>query len=405
MAIKDGQTASSDEVMNAFGFQFKNSMNAFFNSDYDGWNAKLANTGSPQVKNLFYDTLQTDSADVNTGWDYDSTNDLYKTPDLSAGYIIIEADDATVSWSSNSCTLTKLQSGQWLLYYNGAGTAEVGRAQIYKSLFWGTNGTDELILDFTNVSKVATSDANDVGKSAYRGNCEEDGLAGTESGKYTATITGSGGNDSIWTNVQGNATSQHELTVSVVTNVGTPQGGTTGGVDLLGTDLSAAEGTYSSIELRLVGGAASPTYWVGSGNSQALFLTDGSVSWVETVAGGSAVLSDITSTDIDYTTTYSIPALSATGTEINPAVLIFKDTASATATNTISTWNAIIDPASTVVVSISYDGGTNYETITDATIQRNTNQGTAVWLKIENTRTDLSDIDKVMEVATAYNWY
>jgi len=28
-----------------------------------------------------------------------------------------------------------------------------------------------------------------------------------------------------------------------------------------------------------------------------------------------------------------------------------------------------------------------------------------VWLKLVNTRTDLSKIDKVMEVATAYNWY
>jgi len=406
MAIKDGQVADADDVMNAFGLAFKNSMNAFFNSDYDGWNAKLADTGSPQVKNLLYDTLQTDSADVNSsGWYYDSTDDLYKTLDLSKGYIIIEAADATISWSSNDCSLLKLSSGQWILYYTGIGTAEVARAQLQKSLFWGTNGSDDLILDFTSVTKLATSDANDVGKKAYRGKVENGSLAGTESGKYTATVTGSGGNDSIWTVVQGNATSQHDLYVEVVTNVGTPQSSTNGGVDKMGTDMSSDEGTYTSIELRLIGAASSPTYWVGTGHTTATILTDGSVSWVKTVAGGGAVLGDITATDVDYSTTHSIPAFTAVGTEVNPSTLIFKDTTTATVTNTLSTWNASIDATSTFVASISYDGGSNYETITDATVARNTNTGTAVWLKLVNTRTDLSKIDTVMEWATAYNWY
>jgi len=58
-----------------------------------------------------------------------------------------------------------------------------------------------------------------------------------------------------------------------------------------------------------------------------------------------------------------------------------------------------------MVASISYDGGSNYETITDAIIQRNSNTGTDMWLKFSNTRTDLTAVDEFTEWATTYNWY
>ena len=67
---------------------------------------------------------------------YNSTDDLYETINPSTfgtHYIIIEADDGSVSWSSNDCVLTKIGIGRWILFCDN-GTENVKRAQIHKSL-------------------------------------------------------------------------------------------------------------------------------------------------------------------------------------------------------------------------------------------------------------------------------
>lgn len=79
MAIKNGNIADADEVMNSYGANFNDTAQIIFNSDYLGFDSRLANSGIPNLKNVFYSTFTTDDADTNIGFEYDSTNDLYFT--------------------------------------------------------------------------------------------------------------------------------------------------------------------------------------------------------------------------------------------------------------------------------------------------------------------------------------
>ena len=411
MTVNTGDIIEADDLMNAYGLQFKNTMNAFFNSDYDGWNAKLASVGTPQVKNLLFDTLQTDSADLKYNWVYDSTNDLYYTPDIDkTEYVIIEADDANITWTSNDTQLLQISSGKWLLYGDGGGDSdEVQRAKIIQSLFFGTDGTDQLVLDFTNITAIKSSHSNDVGKGGTYVNLPTASYTGANHsyGYYTGTFSDTSGNTdcSSWSNLYSSST--HGVSSWYIPAVTLRNQAQNTNSFEMGTDLTADENSNPADCLAQIYGARGPGH--SSGQGKYIILHTGTISWVATTLNGSgSTISGFLPTDIDFFTDNSIPRFTAAGTlsaeGATSSTLIFKDT-TLTVTNTISIWNAIIDPASTLVVSISYDGGTNYETITDAIIQRNSNTGTNVWLKLVNTRTDLTDIDKITEWATAYNWY
>ncbi len=399
MVIVNGQTADADEVMNAFGLQFKNSMNAFFNSDYDGWNAKLANTGSPQVQNLFYDTLQTDSAAVNYGWWYDATNDLYQTVDTT--YVKVSATSYTGNWTNgtNNVHVTGSSSTGWSVFCD-TGTADVRRAQIIKTLFYGTNGANPLVLEFTTMTALQTTVTRDVDKRGHYIELQDTTTTTLITKEGTPANTADNDDCSLWSNLTGTAGAGQETSANAYipssTKVNTASGGGPTNSDELGTDTSGDEVNNPAnfkVDIDRHQGSGSGI----NARAEAVILTKGTVSWSTT--GGTPT----TDNDTDYTADHSIPAFTALSTDTS--TLIFQDTASATATNTLSTWNASIDAASTLTVSISYDGGTNYETITDATIQRNANTGTAIWLKFEDARTDLTKTDKIMEQATAYNWY
>jgi hypothetical protein len=82
--------------------------------------------------------------------------------------------------------------------------------------------------------------------------------------------------------------------------------------------------------------------------------------------------------------------------------LIFQNTGLSTVTDSLATWNSLIDSDNTLTVSISADG-TNYETVTDATIHRYTNTGTNLYIKFAISRVDTTAIDKISEYAIWYN--
>ena len=131
----------------------------------------LYNTGVAEgtLKNVFYDRLNSDSASTNFNFFYNAGTDLYEMIDLSGitEYIIIEATSLSAPWTSNNTRTIQISSGKWLVYCT-TGTDEVKRAQIHKSLWYGTTGSDALIEDFTSVTTVQTSHADDVGKRAFK---------------------------------------------------------------------------------------------------------------------------------------------------------------------------------------------------------------------------------------------
>ncbi len=80
-------------------------------------------------------------------------------------YIIIEA--LTVpTISINNCLIKEIKNHKWIIYCT-VGSDAVQRAQIIKTLFYGTDGTDAEINNFNSITSIKTSHSNDVGKGVY----------------------------------------------------------------------------------------------------------------------------------------------------------------------------------------------------------------------------------------------
>ena len=77
MPIKNGELPDADEVINAMCSLFNDIAQNLFDADYNGFNAKLDNSGTPKLDNVGYDTFTGDSADTSTNFDHDATNGLY----------------------------------------------------------------------------------------------------------------------------------------------------------------------------------------------------------------------------------------------------------------------------------------------------------------------------------------
>lgn len=107
MAIKSGEKAESDEVMNAFGLAFKNQIQGFFNNDYDGWNSNMgALNGAPETSNFKYIAAK---SGTNYSGEYDSgSSSVYEKLDSAVGVFygattVDEIDDSSIDgdiWST-----------------------------------------------------------------------------------------------------------------------------------------------------------------------------------------------------------------------------------------------------------------------------------------------------------------
>ena len=401
MGIKDGEVASSDEVMNAMGSIFNDAAQNLFNADYIGFDSRLYNSGVPNLKNVKYSTFTSDDADVNYGFNYDSANDLYTTVDVSGltEYVIIEATDAVVSWSSNDCVLTKIASGKWLLYCT-VGTAAVQRAQMIKSLF---NGAGGLALDFTSITAIKTSHANDVGKQCHYATAVLDSRNDSPTtGNYTGTFANTATNDdcSVWSYCNsGDNSNNVAYEFPNGTAVNSANGNNTS--DELGTDREADEKDNQATVDHKVYRASGIID--GSSTVSAIVLSVGDITWVATGgAGGGWSYSNI-----DFLTDNAVPLFTAADNLTNEGLitstLIFKDTVVST-NNAIPVINSTIDATSSQVISVSANGGSAYTTVNNTEIARPT-AGTALWRKIVITRTDLSKLDLVTEQAVKYSLY
>jgi len=407
MAISNGQVADADEVMNVVGSNFVDNAQLLFNADYIGFSSKLANTGTPSLDNVFYSTFQTDTADTNYGFLYDSTNYLYQVPDLTTGlteFIIIEASSLSAPWNANNVRTLQINSGKWLVYCT-SGTDAVRRAQIHKSLWYGTDGTDALIDDFTSVTAVKTSHTNDVDKRATLVTFRASLNSGTLTYTGTFADTTNNNNSSVWSRVYANWVGAQGGTLTVRTEFA--QGNTVNTVsvggnsnatsDELGIDTSADELTNpADIQIE----CSFPGVGVLTEEADLVILHEGTISWVE--------VGTQTTTEKDYTTDSSIPVMTAASslsTEVGTtSTLIFKDTTSSSVTNAIPVINSSIDATSSQQISISADGGSSYTNVNNGEIARPT-AGTALWRKIVVTRATLDKLDKVTEQAVKYNLY
>ena len=97
------------------------------------------------------------------------TNKYESITSSTEPFVIIEATSLTESdFSINDCFIGKVDTGKWLLRCT-SGTDEVKRAQLLKTLFYGTDGSDPRASSsyITNLTDIKTTVDDDVGKRAH----------------------------------------------------------------------------------------------------------------------------------------------------------------------------------------------------------------------------------------------
>lgn len=381
MTISEGSLASADEVLNnCVGTPFRNYAQSLYNQALIGFNSKLnVATGVPNLKNIKYDCMLTDTATQKGGFQYDSTDKLYKYLDY---YVIVEATSLSGAFTDYNTVVEEFDTGKWIIY----STTGTSRDNVLKALFYGSDGSNPRILNFTAITSLKSSDADDVGKRAYyftaSGSTVNADYIGTFADTSTntnlfwfasVTVTAGGGRSTTFEMPNGTAV--------VTTGSGTVTG----------------SGTQSNPATCALSHNNPGSGYMASGKG--IVVCKGAVSW----ANPGVLWPSVANTD--FYTTHSIPLFTQASdldTEGIPTALIFQTTSLPTIKDCISTWNASIDSDNTLTVSISADG-TNYEEVTDATIHRFTDTGTNLYVKFEIDRVDTTAVDKISEYAILYN--
>lgn len=237
-------------------------------------------------------------------------DELYDVYDDFDGEMYVEIHASSVSavgdFSINNCTLTADGGGVWTLTSSST-SPEVQRAEIYKTLFYGTDGSNPRASAtyITGITAIKTSAAIDVGKRAYY---VEASINGSANVTYTGTFSDTTDNYkcSSWSYLSTNATNTEVYArweVPSGTTLNTQGPSATGTSDETGLDLSADDvdnptNCQLEVNANLAGRIAS---------GRAYVLSYGSISWS---LSGSATSSSLT----DFYTDNSIPLLTAADT-------------------------------------------------------------------------------------------
>jgi hypothetical protein len=374
MAIKDGQVASADEVMDAFGLLFSNSIQGFFNADYDGFNSSLGFTGVPTNTNFKYVAKQS-----GTNWttEYDSATTTAFVDGLNAANdtiysatIVDECDDSSVDtnvWSS------VVPAGLTL-------TENTERLSISMSNHSGSSKTGTVTADQTDATdyKAVTADSEVLVK--YVGDLRTpSGSAGNGTVYSKIQITdGSTTVDIITKTLAGDGSSQIQTTTSFLRLV----------FDKSGEEVHVYENGTEVASSPFDLSALTNYYFQGYIN---LTLSSGTASWTA-------------QTDIHY-------LREVTGAGTSKIFQTNATTSTSTITNAILVSNTIAN-GGTFVHQLSADNGSNWETVTPNKIHRFSNTGTQ--LKHRVTMTEATTIDETIsqswtpqlnEFAVIYNWY
>jgi hypothetical protein len=281
---------------------------------------------------------------VNTTATFDTNK--YKTPVLTAPFVIITATDGSVSWSSNNCSLSKISSGIWALSCT-VGTDEVKRAQIMKSLFYGTSGADALIDDFTSVTGLYTSDVRDIGKRATLINVTQTtGSGSAPVCEYTFDDVANNMDSSTWSYCNSGVSSNSRWEFPTGSSINSSSNSTS---DQMGTDQVADE------EDNPTGFKGAGTHWSNI-TVRAVTLHYGDITLVSNTWNTGSVT--------DYYTDNSIPAFSDLSTLTIPALIVELNEATINSgiINFMIVSHETMAGVGAITYDVSFDGGANYQT-------------------------------------------
>ena len=95
---------------------------------------------------------------------------VFESRDPNNVAVLIEADSISSlsDFNINNCSLTKISQNTWLLI-SSSSSVEVQRSEIYKTLYYGTNGSDYRVSNtyITNLISLKTNVDRDDGKKAF----------------------------------------------------------------------------------------------------------------------------------------------------------------------------------------------------------------------------------------------
>ncbi len=252
-----------------------------------------------------------------------STNKYIAITSTTEPFVIIVASDLTESdFAINNCRCVKVEAGKYQLTCT-TGTDEVKRAQIYKTLFYGSNGTDPRVstVYIDGLTELKTSVARDVGKRAYFFGATAtspavDGTQAVASWALTFSDTTNNTDCSSWSYVSNyrndNTTANYtkwEIPTGTVRNTASGNVSTVT-VDETGTNLSADENDNPANGLLAMDTGTTNHNYDASGDGRVIILCAGEITSVftETVTGSGST----TNSSIDFFTLYEVPLLTAT---------------------------------------------------------------------------------------------
>jgi len=409
MIIKDGEIILADPLLNTFGTFFKNTMQNIWRNSYVEGSDISWNTGGftgPNFKRLIFSTLQSNSADKVFNAEYNATNELYQTIDLSSATLVYFDIYAT---SVNTSTLTDVGNGVrtiqiddniWRLY-SSSGTVDKNINSAITILFDGLGSSATDPNGVTGLTDLRCSEAT------YQDhNVRFVSLGDSSSGNQNSGVEFVFGSSVTYFYIgdfliSTESNSSGALFSFLRNNSGTihtqesddPGFNTIDDRNTSTIHSVAGTGVVGSLEVTRSGGSGNK-----SGNIRTPVLYPSSTTFTTIPTLGS---SGSYSESGDILISATAPDTATFPLEIS--TVIFKNIVAETVVNTVTTTTTVIDPSSTLTILISYDGGSNFETFTDSTIQRNSNPGTEIQLKFTITRTDLTKIDEIREWATLFN--
>lgn len=365
-------------------------------------NSSLTLTNQKQFQQDLFDT---DTATMTQFMIYDSGNKYYKCIDTTnMYYVIIAATSLTMSnFAINTCLCKQFGSGKWILYAT-AGTYEVNRANVMKTLFYGTNGSDPKVTGITGLTALKSADSRDIGKRAHYATCTSGTVAypNTNNEDITGTFadTTTNNNCSTWSylNTHTSGVATPSFTASWEIPSGTAKNSYTGAStvtqDYTGLDKTADQiNNPATCKLK---SNASQTAGAGTCDDtiRALILCVGSISWSQGASQGTYSTTNFNSSGIpDFTTvTESLYVSYIIGTSL---------TIANTAEWILLQAEYAIDATSSFQAYASFDNQANWTLITKDVINRILNAGTTAYIKLQVTRTDLTKIDNI----TGYRYF
>jgi len=294
----------------------------------DNWNVLYRQIGLSDIETLI-DRGVTFTADggqfAEAYIDADGRNNSVDTTNTSAKFdtdkysvntttiITIEATSisSTGDFAINNCSIKEVATGKWFLTSSSA-DLEVGRAEIYKTLFYGTDGSNPRASStyITGITALKTNVARDVGKRAHYAEVRTDTVTSSSDGRtiYTGTFdeTSTNSDCSVWAYGFGDATTSQGTNAAYAdfngSNILTANKTT---VDETGTDTTADEtDNPTTVVTRTdMNSSSAETNWA---IGRVFTLCEGDITWVLQEIDDSGTTSHSSDTT-DFFTDNSIP--------------------------------------------------------------------------------------------------